>query len=114
MRNGLRTVVVTEGDTYESLSKELSLKDWELYTYNDFAKGRQPRVNEIMYLSSKHKKGNKQHKQHVTENGDTMHYISQRYALKLKPLLKRNRMKSGEEPVSGQVIYLRNKKTRKG
>jgi len=114
MRNGLRTVVVTEGDTYESLSKELGMKDWELYTYNDFAKGRQPRVNEIMYLSSKHKKANKQHKQHVTENGDTMHYISQRYALKLKPLLKRNRMKSGEEPVSGQVIYLRNKKTRKG
>ena len=114
MRNGKRTIVVGEGDSYESLSKELGLKDWELHTYNDFAKGRQPRVNEILYLSSKHKKANKQHKQHVAENGDTMHYIAQRYALKLRPLLKRNRMKSGEEPVAGQIIYLRNKKPRKG
>jgi hypothetical protein len=113
MRNGLRTIVVAEGDTYESLTKELRLKDWELYTYNDFAKGRQPRPNEILYLSSKYKKANRNHKQHVAEDGDTMHYIAQRYALKLKPLLKRNRMKFGDEPAAGQIVYLRNKRPRK-
>ncbi len=114
MRNGMRTIVVVEGDTYESLIKELGMKEWELFTYNDFAKGRQPRTNEILYLTGKYKKANKGHKQHVAEDGDTMHYIAQRYALKLKPLLKRNRMKSGDEPATGQIVYLRDKRPRKG
>jgi LysM repeat protein len=114
IRNGLRTVVVGEGDSYESLTKEFKLKDWQLYTYNDFEKGRQPRVNEILYLSSKFKKSSRQRKQHVADSGDTMHYISQRYALKLKPLLRRNRMNAGDEPAEGQIVYLRNKRPRKG
>lgn len=113
MRNGLRSIVVGEGDTYQSLSKELSLKDWELNTYNDLEKGRRTRVNEILYIEAKYKKANKEHKQHVTEEGETMHYIAQRYALKLKPLLRRNRMKTGQEPAVGQIVYLRNKKPRK-
>jgi hypothetical protein len=114
MRNGLRSIVVAEGDTYESLTKRFKLKDWELYTYNDFGKGRQPRPNEILYIQAKYKKANKQHKQHVTENGDTMHYIAQRYGIKLKPLLRRNRMGAGDEPAEGQIVYLHHKRPRKG
>lgn len=114
MRNGLRSIVVSEGDNYQSISKELALKEWELATYNDIEKGSQPRVNEILYVEAKYKKANKAHKQYVAEDGDTMHYIAQRYALKLKPLLKRNRMKTGEQPVAGQIVHLRNKKPRKG
>ncbi len=113
MRNGLRTIVVEEGDNYQSITKDLALKDWELFTYNDLEKGSKIRVNEILYIEAKYKKGNKDHKQHVAEDGDTMHYIAQRYALKMKPLLKRNRMKEGVEPVAGQIVYLRNKKPRK-
>lgn len=114
MRNGLRTIVVAEDDSYESLTKRYKLKDWELYTYNDFAKGRQPRPNEILYIEAKYKKASKQHKQHVTDQGDTMHYIAQLYGIKLKPLLKRNRMKTGEEPAVGQIVYLNHKRPRRG
>ena len=113
LRNGLRSIVVAEGDTYESLTKRFKLKDWQLYTYNDFAKSRQPRPNEILYIQAKYKKASKQHKQHVTENGDTMHYIAQRYGLKLKPLLRRNRMDEGQEPAVGQIVYLHHKRPRK-
>lgn len=113
MRNGLRSIVVGEGDTYESLTKRFKLKDWQIYTYNDFGKGRQPRPNEILYIQAKYKKASKQHKQHVTEAGDTMHYIAQRYGLKLKPLLRRNRMDEGQEPAVGQIVYLHHKKPRK-
>lgn len=112
-RNGLRTIVVAPGDTYQSLTKDLKLKDWELHTYNDIVKGSQPKVNEILYVEAKYKKANRSHKQHVAEKGDQMHYIAQRYGLKLKPLLKRNRMKGNDQPVAGQIIYLRNKSPRK-
>lgn len=113
LRNGLRTVVVGKNDTYESLTKDLKLKNWELYTYNDFAKGRQPVANEILYLEAKHRKADRQHKQHIADAGETMHYLSQVYGLKLKPLLRRNRMSYGDEPSKGQVIFLRSKKPRK-
>jgi LysM repeat protein len=114
LRNGLRTIIVREGDTYESISRDLRMKDWELFTYNDFEKGRKTHVNEILYIEAKYKKADRKHLQHVAEDGDTMHYIAQRYALKLKPLLRRNRMKTGDEPIKGQIVYLRNKKPRKG
>ena len=113
-RNGLRTIVVAPGDTYQNLTKDLKLKDWELYTYNDLEKGGKPKVNEILYIEAKYKKANRTHKQHVVEKGDQMHYIAQRYGLKLNPLLKRNRMKIGDQPAEGQIVYLRNKRPRKG
>ncbi len=113
LRNGLRTIVVEEGDTYESITKDLGLKEWELYTYNDFGKGRNPRTNEILYIEPKLKKAGKNHTRHVAEDGDTMHYIAQRYGLKLKPLLKRNRLNEGAEPQAGQIVYLRDKRPRK-
>lgn len=112
-RNGLRSFVVVDGDTYQSLTKEFKLKDWELYTYNDFEKGVQPKVNEILYLEAKYKRANRAHQQHIVEKGDQMHYIAQRYGLRLKPLLKRNRMKSGDEPAEGQIIYLHHKRPRR-
>jgi len=39
--------------------------------------------------------------------GETMHYISQMYGIKLKPLYKLNRMKIGEQPQTEQIIHLR-------
>jgi LysM repeat protein len=113
-RNGLRSIVVADGDNYQSLTKELKMKDWELSTYNDLEKGKQPLVNEILYIEAKYKKANRAHKQHLVEKGEEMHYIAQRYGLRLKPLLKRNRMKNGDQPAEGQIVYLRNKRPRKG
>lgn len=114
IRNGLRTIVVESGDTYQSLTKALRLKSWELYTYNDFSKSRQLQVNEILYIQPKYKKADRKHKKYVAEGDDTMYYISQRFALKMKPLLRRNRMNYGDEPVKGQIIYLRHKRPRRG
>jgi len=113
LRNGLHTIVVNEGDTYQSLTKELKLKDWELASYNDIDKNKALRENEIMYVEAKYKKASRAHKKHVVEKDDTMHYIAQKYGLKLKPLLKRNRMKPGDEPASGQTIYLHKKRPRR-
>jgi len=89
------------------------MSDWELYSYNDYNKGFQPRPNEILYIEYKPRKADRKHKTYTAENGDTMHFIAQRFGIKLNPLYGRNRMKKGEEPKTGDVIYLRNKKPRK-
>jgi LysM repeat protein len=39
-----------------------------------------------------------------------MHWVSQRYAIKLDKLIERNLMVPGQEPAAGETIYLRNKR----
>jgi LysM repeat protein len=109
LRNNLKTVVVNEGDTYEILAQEFGIKAWELYKFNDHPEGYRPLKNEIVYIEAKHRKADRRSMlTHRVEAGETMHYISQLYGLKLKPLYKRNNMKVGEEPHTEEIIFLRN------
>lgn len=109
-RNGLKTVVVRAGDTFETIAQEFGLKDWELYSFNDYQKGYRPKPNEIIYIENKKQKASRGEPTHTFEADESMHYISQLYGIKLRPLYRRNDMKFGEQPAPGQVIYLRKKK----
>jgi len=110
LRNGLKSVVAREGDTYEMLAEELDMKSWSLNKYNDRPKGYQPMKNEVVYIQAKHRKAQKGKRTHTVEAGETMHYISQMYGIKLNPLYRRNRMKRDEQPRTEEVIYLREKR----
>ncbi len=105
--NNLKSVIAKSGDTFEIIAQELGIKVWELYRFNDQPTGYQPQKNEVVYVEAKHRKAAKGLQTHKVNPGETMHYISQMYGLKLKPLYKRNRMKYGEQPQDGEVIYLR-------
>ena len=113
LRNGLKTVVVKEGDSFKKIAQEFGLKAWEIYAYNDYSSDRRLQVNEILYIQPKHKKAGKKHRTHRLQNGESMHFIAQRYGIKLKPLFRRNRLKKGQAPVVGSIIYLRSKKPKK-
>jgi hypothetical protein len=112
LRNGIKSIVVNKGDTFERIAQEFNMKDWEIYAYNDYGKGQQPRENEILYLEPKRNKADKHHKTHRMETDDTMHFISQRYGIKLKKLYRLNKLKPGEKPKASSLVYLRNKKPR--
>ncbi len=109
--NRIKSVVARKGDTYEMLAQELGLNDWELYKFNDQNPGYRPVANEIVYIQAKKRKSAKKKPTHRAQQGESMHYISQMYGIKLKPLYKRNQMKAGEQPKPGQIIYLRGKKS---
>ncbi len=109
-RNGVKSVVAKPGDTYEMIAQELGYKDWVLYKFNDQPQGYRPQPNEIIYVEAKNRKSDKNALEHLVQSGETMHYISQMYGLKLKPLYKRNGLKAGQQPQVGQIISLRNKR----
>ncbi len=113
LRNGLKSIEVKAGDSFESIASEFGMKAWEIYTYNDYYSGKRLRENEILYIEPKRKRANKRHKTHRFKADDSMHFISQRYGIKLKPLYRRNRMKRDEKPVVGSIIYLRTRKPKK-
>ncbi len=108
--NGIKSVVARSGDTYEMLAQEMGLNDWELYKFNDQRPGYRPIPNEVIYIQPKKTKSSKDKLTHRVQKGENMHYISQLYGIKLKPLYKRNRMKVGEQLRVGQLINLRKKK----
>ncbi len=108
--NNLKAIVALEGDTYEILAQSIGKEAWELYKFNDLPAGYRPQPNEVVYTEAKHKKAAKNYNFHTVSEGETMHFISQIYGIKLKPLYRRNFMKQGKEPQPGEVIWLRDKK----
>lgn len=110
MVNGLKSIVVKPGDTFARIAEEFGMKEWEILTYNDYKQGFQPQPREILYIQYKPKKASKNRSTYTAKEGDTMHFIAQMYGIKMKPLIRRNRMKKEEEPEAGQLIYLRKKK----
>ncbi len=108
--NNLEAVLASQGDTYEIIAQSLGMDAWEIYKFNDRPAGYYPQPNEVIYIEGKNRKSNRKNQYHTTGTGETMHYISQKYGLKLKPLHRRNRMKAGEQPSPGEVIYLRKKR----
>jgi len=107
--NNLKSVVARKGDTYDIIAKEFGLVSWEICNFNDQPSGYTPQENEVVYIENKNRKTPKNILAHRVSEGETMHYISQMYGIQLRPLLKRNRMKAGEQPAPGQVIQLRKK-----
>ncbi|HYQ58701.1 MAG TPA: glucosaminidase domain-containing protein [Draconibacterium sp.] len=105
--NRVDAVVAHKGDTYEMLAQELGLKDWELYKFNDQPAGYRPVANEVIYIQPKKNKTKKDKLSHRVREGETMHYISQMYGIRLKPLYRRNEMKRGQQPRPGQLVHLR-------
>lgn len=108
-RNGLKSIVVKSGDTPQSIADEFNVKAWELYKYNDLKDTHRLQVNEILYIEPKRSKALHSHSFHTFAKGESMHYVSQKYGVRLKRLYRLNRMRFGEVPVAGTKLYLRKK-----
>lgn len=106
IRSGLKSIVARNGDSFESIAQEFGMKDWEIYLFNDYPKGYQPKPNEILYLQPKKPRTKKHYQSHVVKEGESMHMISQIYGIKMRPLYKRNLLKFGEGVNVGQVLNL--------
>jgi hypothetical protein len=108
--NHLKAVVARDGDSFEIIAQGFRKKAWEIYQFNDRPEGYRPQKNEVVYIQKKHRKAQKGKDFHRVEPGETMHFISQIYGVRLNLLYKRNKMKPGEEPKTEEVIYLRKKR----
>lgn len=109
--NGVNYIIIEPEDTYYKISKSLNVFLWQLYKYNDLDKSDSLEVGQKLYLQPKKRKAQKEF--HIVTKGETMHSISQDYAIKLKHLYKKNSMPIGKEVIVGQKLWLKNKKSNK-
>lgn len=108
--NRIRYIYARQGDTPERIAEEMGMWPREIYRYNDLQQGGSLRPGQIVYLQPKRRRGSEQY--HYVKSGETMWEISQKYGIRLNSLYNRNRMEEGEEPRTGQRIYLRGRASR--
>lgn len=94
--NGVPFVYARNGETYRSIAKSYDLFPRELASFNE-SKDPDHRLNagEVVYLQHKATKAAKGLEKHICSEGETLLDISQRYAVRLKSLMKLNGIKEG-------------------
>lgn len=106
-RCNVNFVTAVPGDTYESIAAEFDLTPRKIAEFND-AEGRTVRLGEgdRVYIEPKNKKNLQGDEAYTVKKGETLWGISQKLTLRLKDLMKRNKMTT-EDVVPGQVLKLR-------
>jgi LysM repeat protein len=107
INNGVEYIIAAEGDTFESLAVKHQLLAWEIIRYNDLNSGTPIQPGQVLYLQLKRTRAGQGNQMHTVIPGETMHSISQKYAIKLSSLYKMNVMEEGTECKPGQKLRLR-------
>ncbi len=107
--NRVKFVLAREGDDIYSLSEELDMFNWLLPKYNDVSENEVFSEGDKVYIQPKRNKADTKHKIHIVKEGETLHSISQLYAIKEEKLAKRNLLTVDSALEVGQEIQLRKK-----
>jgi len=109
--NRIKYTLARNGDTFESIAKRHTMKEWQILKYNEFPKTYGLKAGEIVYLQPKRRKANNV-KEHIVQEGDTFLGISQKYGVKMKCMKRYNKLEDPRVIKVGQTIYLRKPKRR--
>ena len=107
LNNNVKYVVAKSGDSYSKLTNEFQMLRFELYKYNDAKKGAKLKKGDIVYLQPKRNKAKKGQDYHVVKKNESLHSISQKYAIKEKKLIKLNQLKKGQKLRKGSKLKIR-------
>ena len=107
---GKKFVIIPNDIDLAAISKKFQITESALMKWNEID-GNQLKKNDILFLESKSSSGNVS--TYKAQVGESMHDISQKFGIKLKKLYSKNRMDYGQQPKSGQLIYLQSKKPKK-
>lgn len=106
---GVKFIIIPADTDISFVANKYKIPESRLIKWNDLSNNQLKR-NSVVFLEAKNSSGNIE--TYAAQVGETMHYISQKFGIKLDKLYSKNRMRTGEEPQVGQIIYLKNKKPR--
>ena len=106
--NHVRFLYAKEGETPESLAKELGIKKKKLCKYNLIKRPDEMvfHQGDVVYLEQLRKRNCKV-KKYITEGGETVRDIAWRLAVRPEKIVKRNTLEEGAVLKPGQKIKLR-------
>ncbi len=106
--NGKKGILAKAGDDVSSLARSGKMKIADFLRYNDMTDKEMVEEGKIYYLKKKNRKGPVPH--HVVLTGQTMWEISQMYGIRMRNLLRLNRMNTVQRIQKGRVVYLQKKR----
>lgn len=106
--NGKKGIMASVGDDVGQLAKKGKVKPTDLLKFNDMSDKDLVEEGKVYYLQSKNRKAKV--KFHNVSENQSLWEISQMYGVRLKQLLKFNRMESVKRLQGGRVVYLQSKR----
>lgn len=108
--NHVKYVLALAGEDVDDIAEKFEKFPFEIARYNGISRDASLQEGQIVYLQPKRRKAKRGNEVHLVKEGDTMHSISQQYAVRLDKLYKRNDIEEGKEPNPGDEILLRKRK----
>ncbi|HEX9957374.1 MAG TPA: LysM peptidoglycan-binding domain-containing protein [Fibrella sp.] len=106
--NDLPGIQAQAGDNVGSLAQRAGISLSSFLRFNDLGERDAIKAGEVYYLAKKRKKAMVPY--HTARANETIRGISQRYAIRLKKLLRYNRMDRAESLQAGRVLWLRERR----
>ncbi|OUJ75413.1 LysM peptidoglycan-binding domain-containing protein [Hymenobacter crusticola] len=108
--NGLRALIALPGDTKESLARRADLKMRKFLNYNDLMAFDNIIVGQPYFVQRKRDKAAVAY--HTAQPGESVAIVSQKYGVRVKAILNKNRMARNEELRPGRVLWLQHTRPR--
>lgn len=106
--NRTKFIITKPGDTPTKIAYDFNIKLKDVLKYNELSEKDVVPAGTKIFVERKRRKALEPY--HVVVKGETMKSISQLHGIRIYHLYKKNRMKEGQEPKVGDVLYLRHKK----
>lgn len=103
--NGLKMTFARSEESLFNIANDLNISLRQLCWYNDLSKNDCPAPGQIIYLAKKKRKAEAEN--YVVKDKDNMFSISQLHGIKLKSLYKYNHLSKGQEPKTGDTLWLK-------
>ena len=105
-QNGVPFIYAAQGETYASIAKAYHLFPGEILRFNDASKDDRLLPGDVVYLQAKKKKAPRGLDKYIAD-GESLRDISQRFAVRLRSLCKKNALGPGYVTAPGDEILLR-------
>jgi LysM repeat protein len=106
--NDIKCVTLLRGESLNDLATKFEIGINRLMRYNDIAEQSQIQAGDRVYLQPKRHNGDENF--HTVQIGETMFSMSRDHGIQLRELYEKNLMKEGDQPLQGEVVYLREKR----
>lgn len=107
MELNVKHIFAGENETYHTIAKKYHIPFGLIYLYNDVDRNsRQPKTGDVVFLQMK-KNSCEAFDTHTVQKGESMHYISQKYGIRLLKLYDMNDMPHNMVPKVGQILKLK-------
>lgn len=105
--NRTKVVYAKTGTPWLLLAETYNINLHYLFDFNDQEEQEVLEKDQLVYLQRKRKTGDAE--THQVQDGETLYDIAQIEGIRMESILMLNQLQKGEEPATGEVLYLREK-----